>query len=88
MNIPKNKKNKSNSKDDKRLTSIQKIDNIFDESRSYLKLKISNSQSFKHNLKLEGLIPVLNNEIPIFIHANEVRQIEAAVYCPLDKMLK
>ncbi len=88
MNIPKNKKNKSNSKDDKRLASIQKIDNIFDESRSYLKLKISNSQSFKHNLKLEGLIPVLNNEIPIFIHANEVRQIEAAVYWSIRQDVK
>ncbi len=89
MNIPKNnKKDKSNTKKDRRLTSIQKIDNIFDESRSYLKLKNSNSRSFKHNLKLEGLSPVLNNEIPIFIHANEVRQIEAAVYWSIRQNVK
>ena len=89
MNIPKNnKKDKSNTKKDRRLTSIQKIDNIFDESRSYLKLKNSNSPSFKHNLKLEGLSPVLNNEIPIFIHANEVRQIEAAVYWSIRQNVK
>ena len=85
MGVPKNlkKDHKSKQKEDNRLKSIQKIDNIIDESRAYLNLKLNNSPSFKHNLKLEGMLPVINNNIPIFIHANEVRQIEAAVYWSL-----
>ena len=41
MNVPKNYKKTKNDKkkEDNRLKSIQKIDDIFDQSRSYLKLK-------------------------------------------------
>ena len=62
------------------MKSIQKIDDLIQDSRAYLKLKESNSPSFKHNLRLEGVLPVLTGDIPVFIHANEGRQIEAAVY--------
>ena len=90
MGVPKTlkKDHKSKQKEDNRLKSIQKIDNIIDESRAYLKLKLNKSPSFKHNLKLEGMLPVINNNIPIFIHANEVRQIEAAVYWSLRQGFK
>ncbi len=90
MNVPKNYKKTKNDKkkEDNRLKSIQKIDDIFDQSRSYLKLKINKSSSFKHNLKLEGMLSVINKDIPIFIHANEVRQIESAVYWSLRQDIR
>ena len=82
MNIPKPKPGKQKEKKDKdsRLKSIQKIDDFIQESRAYAQLKITESPSFKHNLRLEGMLPVITGDIPMFIHANEVRQIEAAVY--------
>ena len=82
MGIPKNtkKNHKDKKKEDRRLKSIQKIDDFLDDSRAYLKLKSNSSSSFKHNLKMEGILPILKKQIPMFIHANEVRQIEAAVY--------
>ena len=82
MNIPKPKPGKQKEKKDKdsRLKSIQKIDDLIYEARAYTQLKENNSPSFKHNLRLEGMLPVITGDIPMFIHANEVRQIEAAVY--------
>ena len=82
MNIPKPKPGKQKEKKDKdsRLKSIQKIDDLIQESRAYAQLKATGSPSFKHDLRLEGMLPVISGEIPVFIHANEVRQIEAAVY--------
>ena len=82
MKTPKADKDEKKDKTDKdaRLKSIQKIDDLIQESRAYLKLKESESTSFKHDLRLEGMLPILTGDIPVFIHANEVRQIEAAVY--------
>ncbi len=82
MNIPKlNKEKKKKSNDESSyIKSIQKINDIFEKSHAYLKLKVSKSTSFYHDSKLEGMLPVLKGEIPIFIHANEIRQIEAAIY--------
>ena len=82
MNIPKPKPGKQKEKKDKdsRLKSIQKIDDLIQESRAYAQLKATGSPSFKHDLRLEGMLPVLTGDIPVFVHANEVRQIEAAVY--------
>ena len=82
MNIPKPKQGKQKEKKDKdsRLKSIQKIDDLIQKSRAYAQLKATRSPSFKHDLRLEGMLPVIFGEIPVFIHANEVQQIEAAVY--------
>ena len=82
MNIPKPKPRKQKEKMDKdsRLKSIQKIDDLIQKSRAYAQLKATGSPSFKHDLRLEGMLPVISGEIPVFIHANEVQQIEAAVY--------
>jgi imidazolonepropionase-like amidohydrolase len=82
MNIPKPKQGKQKEKKDKdsRLKSIQKIDDLIQKSRAYAQLKATRSPSFKHDLRLEGMLPVITGDIPMFIHANEVQQIEAAVY--------
>ena len=82
MDLPKPRsgKKKDKSEKDMRLKSIQRIDDLLQDSHAYLKLKDSGSSSFKHDLRLEGMLPVITGDIPVFIHANEVRQIEAAVY--------
>ena len=82
MDLPKSKYDKKVNKNNKdiRLESIQRIDDLFYESHAYLKLKDSGSFSYKHDLRLEGILPVIKGDIPVFVHANEIRQIEAAVY--------
>ena len=78
--IKREKKKKEQDKKDSRLKAIQKVDDLFQEARAYLKLKENNSASYKHDVRLDGMLPVIEGDIPVFIHANEVRQIEAAVY--------
>jgi imidazolonepropionase-like amidohydrolase len=78
--IKREKKKKEQDKKDFRLKAIQKVDDLFQEARAYLKLKDNNSASYKHDVRLDGMLPVIEGDIPVFIHANEVRQIEAAVY--------
>ena len=82
MNLPKPQsgKKKDEKGKDMRLKSIQKLDDILQDSRAYLKLKNLGSSSYKHDLRLEGMLPVITGDVPVFIHANEVRQIEASVY--------
>ena len=83
MDQPKKKreeKKKEHDKKDSKLKAIQKVDDLVQEARAYLKLKENNSASYKHDLRLDGMLPVIKGDIPVFIHANEVRQIEAAVY--------
>jgi imidazolonepropionase-like amidohydrolase len=81
MNKSKNKKNKEKQKNkNPELIEIQKIDDLFQVAHAYLMLKENNSKSFKHDLRLEGILQVIENQLPVFIHANEVRQIEAAIY--------
>ena len=81
MNFAKKHKHesKSNNKSEKILESIQVIEDLISSSKAYLKLKDSQSESFKHDLRLEGMLPVVRKQIPIFIHANEIKQIEYAV---------
>ncbi len=76
----KKKKKKDKDKKDSRLESIQELDDFFKDARAYHKLKSSNSPSFKTDLKLESMEPFINGRLPLIIHANEVRQIEAAVF--------
>ena len=82
MNLPKQQSGKKKDKNENnmQLKSIQRIDDLLQDSHAYLKLKDSGSSSFEHDLRLEGMLPVITGDIPVFIHANEVRQIEAAVY--------
>jgi len=63
---------------------LQTIDEVFDKARSYLQAKVVSNRRGEpiHNtdLRWESFIPILEKEVPLFIHANEVRQIEAAIH--------
>jgi imidazolonepropionase-like amidohydrolase len=62
---------------------IQKIRDAFAEARAYMKAKEAEAQKgvpyHKTDLRWEAMIPVFKKEIPVFVHANEIRQIQAAV---------
>lgn len=63
---------------------LRKIDEVFDNARSYLQVKEAagrrGTPPHDTDLRWESMIPVLKREVPVFIRANEVRQIEAAVH--------
>ncbi|MEE9167339.1 MAG: amidohydrolase family protein, partial [Candidatus Neomarinimicrobiota bacterium] len=63
---------------------LRRIDEVFDMARSYLLAKKAsgkrNIPDHGADLRWESLIPVLDREVPVFIHANEVQQIESAVH--------
>ena len=47
------------------LIEIQKIDDLFQAAHAYLMLKENNSKSFKHDLRLEGILQVIENQLPV-----------------------
>ena len=61
---------------------LDEIDRIFQEARAYLQVKETADEAnhpMNIDLRWEAMIPVLKGELPMIIHANRVRQIEAAV---------
>ena len=67
----------------RREETLKKLDTIFEEARRYLVAKEAADQSGKieleTDLRWEAMLPVLRREVPVFMHASEVRQIESAV---------
>ncbi len=66
---------------------ISKIKKFFEESKAYLKLKESN-KFYKRDERYEAMIPVLKKEIPLFIHADELKQIKDAIDFASSENLK
>ena len=65
---------------DKQLDQLRQI---FSDARSYMKAKLAEGNNsvpyHPHDAKLEAMIPVLQGKIPVFVDAEEVQQIEAAI---------
>lgn len=63
--------------------SLQKIKAAFAEARAYLVAKEAESTTgipyHDTDLRWEAMIKVLKKEVPVFVEANEIRQINAAV---------
>lgn len=66
---------------------ILKIKKFFEESRAYLKLKES-GKFHKKDERYEAMIPLLKKEIPVFIHADNLREIKDAIDFCLNENLK
>ena len=69
---------------EQRKKSLKSLDDMILSGRAYARLR--KTQSLKaeeyhdEDLRLESLIPYVQRKLPIYVHANEVRQIEAAVH--------
>ena len=68
---------------EQRQKALKSLDKMIEQGRAYSKLRQTKTRKAEeyHNedLRLESLIKYVNGKLPIYIHANEVRQIEAAV---------
>ncbi len=58
--------------------NIEKIYKIFDEAVEYRKAKMANPK-LKTDSKMEAMMPVFSGDLPVFVHANDLRQIESAI---------
>lgn len=60
---------------------IKRLEDLVERAKDYRKVHhaADNAQNPKIDLKLEALIPVLNRNVPIVVHADRVGQIQAAV---------
>ena len=65
--------------DKERSKRIRDIDEYFDQAEAYSKGKKATPNEFRVIPSWEAMLPVLNGKIPLMIHADEVRQIKAAV---------
>ncbi len=73
------KKSKSLEDQDKeRKEKLRQLDDFFAEARAYAKAK-AGAKDFQVVPAWEAMLPVVRGEIPVTIHADEVRQIRAAV---------
>ena len=71
---------------------INDIRNTFADARAYLNAKgyegDKNIPYHDTDLRWEAIIPVLKREIPVFVHADEIREIQAAVNWASDENIK
>lgn len=59
--------------------SIQILRKLFEDTRAYKKALLSGSASFKHDLRLEAMVPVVDGQLPMMVEANDLQQIQSAV---------
>jgi len=63
--------------------ALKKLDATFEEARRYQTAKDAAAQSGRitvdTDLRWEAMLPLLRREVPVFMHASEIRQIESAV---------
>ncbi len=72
--------------------NIKKIKKAFAEARAYMKAKEAEGSKgipqHETDLRWEAMIPVLKGEVPVMLHADEIRQIQAALDWALGENLK
>jgi len=64
--------------DDERKEKLRQLDDFFAEARAYAKAK-DGAKALQIVPAWEAMLPVVRGEIPVTIHADEIRQIRAAV---------
>jgi len=87
INWPNMNSRSSTENDKKRLKAAKQqlddLEKMIKDARAYARLRQTKSRSAEnyHNedLRWESMIPYVEKKLPIFVHANEIRQIEASI---------
>ena len=71
---------------------LKSLESIIKDARAYARLRQTKSRSAENyhdeDLRWESMIPYVNKKLPIYVHANEVKQIEAAISWSVRHSLK
>ena len=80
---PRQKKDPSPKSIEEQLTDREKrileIDEFFDQAEAYKKANLSKDLNFRQLPSWEAMLPAIDRQIPIMVHAEEKRQIKAAI---------
>jgi imidazolonepropionase-like amidohydrolase len=72
--------------------NLRKIRDTFAEARAYMKAKQAEQQKgvpyHDTDSRWEAMIPVLEKKVPVFVNANEIKQIQAAMQWAEDEDVK
>jgi len=68
--------------------NIRRLRDAFASARAYLKSKEGAGKPVDLDSRWESMVPVLRGELPVFVHADEKKQIEAAVAWAKAEKLK
>ena len=83
VNLSKDAKKKEKDQRDKYNKTIREIDRLVRDVRAYHQRRTVKErkaeQKQQSDLRLESMVPFIIHKEPIHIHANDIRQIEAAV---------
>ncbi len=63
-----------------RRKKVKEIEDFFDEANAYAKARSVAGKDFKQHPAWEAMLPVVRGELPVFVHAEELRQIKAALH--------
>ncbi len=92
LNLNPKAKTKLKKQEEKRRQSIRELDKLFGKVRQYQRIIANNTtvqaKEPEHDIRLEAMIPYVNGEKPVFIHARDARQIEAAVTWSIKQNLR
>jgi imidazolonepropionase-like amidohydrolase len=76
----------------KREEALKKIKQTFGDARAYMKAKeadVSKKTVYHEtDLRWEALIPVLKKELPVFVHADDIHRIQAAIDWAISEDIK
>ncbi len=75
---PDNKKSLPD-QDRERKEAVRSLDSFFDEASAYAKARAAGRDTFTKVPAWEAMLPYVNGERPVFIHADELRQLQAAL---------
>jgi imidazolonepropionase-like amidohydrolase len=67
--------------------NLRTLDKVFDDARAYF-LAAEADPTIKEDLRWEAMIPLLTGDMPLFVHANDFRQIEQAVHFARKQRVK
>lgn len=92
LDMSRKAKMKVHEQEKKRRKRLNDLDEIIEKVRQYQTIQQGRvegqSHRLAHDLRLESLIPYVNGDKPFFVHATDVRQLEAAVSWSLKHGVK
>ncbi|MSR42831.1 MAG: amidohydrolase [Pedosphaera sp.] len=63
-----------------RRKKVKEIEDFFDEAKAYAKARTAAAKDFRPHPAWESMLPVVRGELPVFVHADELRQIKSALH--------
>ena len=70
------------------LKNLRGIRKLFDQARAYRDLRVSSPDDQAFDLRLEGMVPVVDGELPMLVRADRAAEIQSAVTFAVEQEVK